>query len=58
MKRAKKLSSQISIRLEDEIKAALEEMAAADDRSLSSLINRVLRQYVEAARGKKPKAKS
>jgi predicted transcriptional regulator len=56
MKRIKKLSSQISIRLENEIKTALEEMAAADDRSLSSLINRILRQYVQSA-PKKPKAK-
>ena len=56
MKRIKKLTSQISIRLENEIKTALEEMAAADDRSLSSLINRILRQYVQSA-PKKPKAK-
>ena len=56
MKKGKKLSSQISIRLEDEIKAALEDMAAQDDRSLSSLVNRILRQYVQAAQ-KKPKAK-
>jgi predicted transcriptional regulator len=57
MKRGKKLTSQISIRLEDEVKSALEEIAAADDRSLSSLINRVLRQFVESNRAKKPKAK-
>jgi predicted transcriptional regulator len=46
----------MSIRLDPAVKAAIEELAKADDRSVSSLINRVLRQYVEAA-GKKPKTK-
>jgi hypothetical protein len=56
MARTKKLASQISIRLEDELKTALEEMAQADDRSLSSMINRILRRYIDAARGKRPDA--
>jgi predicted transcriptional regulator len=47
----------ISIRLESDVKAPLQEMAETDDRSLSSFINRVLRQYVESARTKKPKGK-
>jgi len=47
----------MSIRLEPDVKAALQELADADDRSLSSLINRVLRQYVESAR-KRGKAKA
>jgi len=48
----------ISIRLEPDVKAALQEMADADERSLSSFVNRILRQFVENARGKKqPKAK-
>jgi hypothetical protein len=54
MARTKKLASQISIRLEDELKSALEEMARLDDRSLSSMINRILRRYIDAARGKRP----
>jgi len=48
----------ISIRLEPDVKAALKQIAADEDRSLSYLINRVLRQYVESVRGKKPKAKA
>ena len=48
----------ISIRLEPDVKAALQELAAGDDRTLSAFINRILRQYVESVRGKKhPKAK-
>lgn len=39
--------SPISIRLEFDVKAALEELASADDRTLSAYINRVLRQHVE-----------
>jgi hypothetical protein len=45
------------------VKTFLEEMPAADDRSVISLINRVLRQYMhdvqqaQAAAQKKPKAK-
>jgi predicted transcriptional regulator len=48
----------ISIRLDADVKQALQELASDDERSLSSFINRVLRQYVESVRGKKqPKAK-
>ena len=47
----------ISIRLEPEVKAALDQQARADDRSLSNLINRILREYVELQRTKKPVAK-
>jgi len=48
----------ISIRLEPDVKAALQQIATAEDRSLSYLINRVLRQYVESAKAKKqPKTK-
>ena len=59
MKRTKKLAAQISIRLEEDVKAFLEEVAQLEDRSLSSQINRILRQWVEmeAAARKKPKAK-
>ncbi len=42
-----------SLRLEPELKAALERLAEADDRSLSSYITRVLKEHV--ARAGKPK---
>jgi len=47
----------MSIRLKSDVKSALQELADADDRSLTSLINWILRQYVESVRAKKPKAK-
>jgi predicted transcriptional regulator len=50
---AKKLEP-ISIRLDAELKAVLEELAGEDDRSLSSYINRALRQHVEALGRKLP----
>jgi len=53
-RRSKKLEP-ISIGLDPDVKAALQELAAADDRTLSALINRTLRQYVQAY--KKPKGK-
>ena len=56
MKKGSKLTGPMSIRLEPDVKAAVQELAAADDRSLSAYINRVLRQHIEAMR-KKPKAK-
>ena len=56
MKKGSKLTGPMSIRLEADVKAAVQELAAADDRSLSAYINRVLRQHIEAMR-KKPKAK-
>jgi predicted transcriptional regulator len=52
MKKAKKLSP-ISIRLDADVKAALESLAKSDDRSLSAYINRVLRDHVHSAKGKK-----
>jgi predicted transcriptional regulator len=54
MKRGTKLMEPISIRLEAEVKEALQELAEADERSLSSFINRILRNYVESVRGKRP----
>jgi predicted transcriptional regulator len=49
----------MSIRLEPDVKAVLQDLADADDRSLSSYINRVLRQHIEETRGKqRPKTKS
>jgi len=51
------LGGPLSIRLEPEVRAALEELAKEDDRSLSAYINRALRQHIEAVRKPKPKAK-
>jgi predicted HicB family RNase H-like nuclease len=50
---SKKVGS-ISIRLDAELKAVLEELAGGDDRSLSSYINRALRHHVEALGRKLP----
>ena len=52
MERSKKLEP-ISIRLEADVKSALEALAEADERSLSAYINRALRQHVEALRRKR-----
>jgi hypothetical protein len=58
-RRSGKLSTPLSIRLEPDVRAAIEELAEADERSISSYINRVLRAHVEAVRPaqKKPKTK-
>jgi hypothetical protein len=45
-------------RLEPELKAILQDLANADERSLNAYINRALRQHVDMARGKRAKAKS
>lgn len=58
MPREKKLSGPISIRLEPDVRAAVEELAKADDRSVSSYINRVLRQHVEQVDAGRKKAKA
>jgi hypothetical protein len=57
MDRSKKLGP-ISIRLDPDVKAALQELARADERTLSAFINRILRNYVESVRGKRGKVKS
>ena len=46
----------MSIRLDPDLKADLQELADADERSLNSYINRALRRHVETVR-KRPKAK-
>jgi predicted transcriptional regulator len=56
MARSKKLEP-MSLRLDPEVKAPLQEFAAADERTLSAYVNRVLRQHVDAMR-RRPKAKS
>jgi predicted transcriptional regulator len=47
----------MSIRLDPDLKAALQELADADERSLNAYINRALRQHIEASK-KRPKIKS
>jgi hypothetical protein len=46
-RRKKKLLEPMSIRLDPDVKAALEGFAEEEDRSLSSYVNRVLRDHVE-----------
>ena len=53
MPRSTKLSGPMSIRLEPDVREAIEELAQTDDRSVSSYINRVLRQHVEEKRREK-----
>jgi predicted transcriptional regulator len=45
-----KLLEPRSIRLEPDVKAALEAVAEAEDRSLSYIINRILREWVASSR--------
>jgi predicted transcriptional regulator len=40
----------ISIRLDADVRSAIEALAKEDERSLSSYVNRALRQHVEAMR--------
>jgi predicted transcriptional regulator len=46
-RRTTKLLSPVSIRLDPDVRNALDEWAAAEERSLSWYINRVLRQHVD-----------
>ena len=43
----------ISVRVAPELKAEIEKMAAADGRSVSSYVERLLAQHVEEKAGKK-----
>jgi hypothetical protein len=52
-RRKKKLLEPMSIRLDADVKAALEGFAEDEDRSLSSYVNRVLRDHVERVGSKK-----
>jgi hypothetical protein len=51
MERQKKLEP-ISIRLDPAVKAAIEQLARADDRTLSAYVNLVLRRHAEENRAK------
>ena len=57
MAKSKKLGPPMSVRLDPDLKAVLQELADADGRSLNSYINRALRQHVQTIK-KRPKAKS
>jgi len=53
----------MSIRLDEDVRTAIERLAEADERSVSSYINRLCRAHAEAVEAlppahKKPKAKS
>jgi len=53
-RRKKKLLEPMSIRLDPDVKAALERFAEEEDRSLSSYVNRILRDHVERTEARKP----
>ena len=42
-----------TVRVEPEIREALQKLAAADDRTLANYVSRVLKEHVEAAAKKK-----
>ena len=57
-RRKKKLLEPMSIRLDPDVKASLQGFAEEEDRSLSSYVNRVLREHVhrlEAQQHEPPK---
>ena len=54
-RRKKKLLEPMSIRLDPDVKAALEGFAEEEDRSLSSYVNRVLRDHVERVGTQQPR---
>jgi hypothetical protein len=45
----------VAIRMDPDVKAALERLAAEDNRSLSSYVGLLLRRHVEEKQGKKAK---
>ena len=55
---AVKYSDLIALRLEPELREALDQWAEEEDRSTGSLIRVILRQAMEAREGKKPKKKT
>ena len=48
-----KKAANYTIRLDQEIREALQELAASEDRSLANYIERLLRQHVAEKRGRK-----
>jgi predicted transcriptional regulator len=57
MVRKKKLLEPMSIRLDPDVKAALQGFAEEEERSLSFYVNRVLRQHVQQVEAKKQEVK-
>jgi predicted transcriptional regulator len=57
MVRKKKLLEPMSIRLDPDVKAALQGFAEEEERSLSFYVNRVLRQHVQQVETKKQEAR-
>jgi predicted transcriptional regulator len=57
MKKPAKKTDPVSVRLDPDVKAELEALATADDRSLSAYIARVLTQHVAAVRAKASKGR-
>lgn len=53
----KKLLEPMSIRLDPDVKAALQGFAEEEERSLSFYVNRVLRQHVQHVEAKKQEGK-
>jgi predicted transcriptional regulator len=56
MTRRKKKLEPMSIRLDPDVKAALQGFAEEEERSLSFYVNRVLRHHVEAVEARKQEA--
>jgi predicted transcriptional regulator len=56
MTRRKKKLEPMSIRLDPDVKAALQGFAEEEERSLSFYVNRVLRDYVEQIEARKQEA--
>lgn len=40
----------IGVRLDDNVRAALEKLAASEDRSLNYLVNKIIAEYLKAKR--------
>jgi predicted transcriptional regulator len=57
MVRKKKLLEPMSIRLDPDVKAALQGFAEEEERSLSFYVNRVLRQHVQQVEARKQDSK-
>jgi predicted transcriptional regulator len=57
MVRKKKLLEPMSIRLDPDVKAALQGFAEEEERSLSFYVNRVLRQHVQQVEARKQEAR-
>jgi predicted transcriptional regulator len=57
MPRKPKKLEPVSVRLDPDVRAALDVWAEAEERSLSQIINRALREYVEERQRREGKGK-